>query len=201
MMRSRLRARRWLSLSLCAAAAACGCQSWNGSRAVTTDAVRAAAPDDKPAEKPKDVFDDENGVLNQIRLPKFKDPFAPPTPEPPADSFTLRPEGLVPEKAPKPGSAEAELAGARELFRRGDYAHAEAVFSSIADNTHNSVVLAEEARYYEAECLRLQQRYPRAADVYSDLLNKFPQTAYRDQAVRRLFDIANYWLEETRQEM
>jgi len=161
---------------------------------------RAAAPDDRPA-KPADAFDDENGLLNKIKLPKWRDPFAPATPEPPADSFTLRPEGLVPDKAPKAGSAEAELAGARELFRRGDYAHAEAVFNRIADNTHNSVALAEEARYYEAECLRLQSRYPKAADVYSDLLNKFPQTSYREQAVQHLFDIANYWLDETREEM
>jgi TolA-binding protein len=200
MLRIRLRLRRWLPLGLCAVVLS-GCQSWGGPRAAGPDAVRAAPPDAQPSSKPADVFDDEGGLLNQLHWPHFTDPFAPPTPAPPADSFTLRPEGIVQDRIPKEGTAEADLLGARELFRRGDYSHAESLFARIADNTHNTVAVAEEARYYEAECLRLQGRYPRAADVYSDLLNKFPQTAYREQAVQRLFDIANYWLDDTRQEM
>ena len=55
--------------------------------------------------------------------------------------------------------------------------------------------------FYEAECLRLQGMYPRAADTYNDLLTKFANTPYRDQAVQHMFDIANYWLDDTRKEM
>src|SRR5207245_1753561 len=59
----------------------------------------------------------------------------------------------------------------------------------------------QEALYYRGECYRLEGRYPKAADVYVDLLNKFPHTQYHDQATQHMFDIANYWLNDTRQEM
>jgi len=124
----------------------------------------------------------------------------PAVPPPPADSLVLRPEGLVPDKAPANGP-EADLAGARELFRREEYSKAEGLFQRIADNNKSPVTIAQEARYYQAECLRLQGEYPRAADVYNDLLNKFPSTPYREQAVQHMFDIANYWLNDTREEM
>jgi outer membrane protein assembly factor BamD (BamD/ComL family) len=55
--------------------------------------------------------------------------------------------------------------------------------------------------YYRAESLRLDRQYPKAVDVYADLLQKFPQTAYREQAVQHMYDIANYWLDDTRAEM
>ena len=55
--------------------------------------------------------------------------------------------------------------------------------------------------YYRGECLRLTGHYPRAADVYSGLLNKFPNSPYREQCVQHMFDIANFWLDDTRTEM
>jgi outer membrane protein assembly factor BamD (BamD/ComL family) len=127
--------------------------------------------------------------------------FFKPNVPPPGDSFVLRAEGLEADKTPTPGSPEADLAGARELFRQGDYANAEALYSRLAENSHIAPAIAEEARYYEAECLRLEGRYPRAADTYADLLNKFPQSAFREQAIQHMFDIANYWLVETREDM
>src|SRR5262249_22989356 len=102
---------------------------------------------------------------------------------------------------PQKGSAEAQLAGARELFRRGEYAPAEGLYRRIADNQKNPAAIVEEARYYQAECLRLDGSYPKAADVYNDLLTKFPHTTYREQATQHMFDIANYWLDDTREEM
>src|SRR5262245_19002542 len=75
------------------------------------------------------------------------------------------------------------------------------MYHKIADNTKNSVLVAEEARYYEAECLRYQERYPKAADTDAKLLLDFPSGAHRDQACQRMFDIANYWLEDTRVQM
>jgi outer membrane protein assembly factor BamD (BamD/ComL family) len=129
------------------------------------------------------------------------DPFAAKsTPPPASESFTLRPEGLVADKAPKEG-AESDLAGARELFRAGDFAAAEPAFRKIAENTKNPVNVAEEARFYEAECLRNQLKYPKAADTYADCVTKFPQGAHREQALQRMYDIANYWLDDTRAEM
>src|SRR5262249_42976598 len=92
-------------------------------------------------------------------------------------------------------------AGAHELYRGGDFATAERIFHRIADNTKNNPQLAEEARYYEAECLRRQERYPKAADTFNKMLLDFPSGAFREQAVQRMFDIANYWLEDTRGEI
>jgi tetratricopeptide (TPR) repeat protein len=94
-----------------------------------------------------------------------------------------------------------ELQAAQDLFRRGDYARAQKLFHKVADNKKNAPTVAEEARYYEAECLRLQQEYPKAADTYNQLLNEFNMGTHREQAMERQFEIANYWLEDTRAEI
>jgi outer membrane protein assembly factor BamD (BamD/ComL family) len=127
--------------------------------------------------------------------------FAPPkAPPPPVESVVLRPDGLVPDKKPAT-EAETKLAGARDLFRREEYSKAEALYHHLAENKKNPSAVVQEALYYEAECLRLQGHFPKAADTYVDLLNKFPQNPYREQAVQHMFDIANYWLDDTRAEM
>ena len=126
---------------------------------------------------------------------------APKPPPPPVDSFVVRPDGLVPEKVPETGTAEARLAGARDLYRRGEYTQAQALYHSVAQDGKAGPPAIQEGLFYEAECLRMQGIYPRAADTYNDLLNKFATTPYRDQAVQHMFDIANYWLDDTRQEM
>ncbi|HET6572908.1 MAG TPA: hypothetical protein VFG68_04845, partial [Fimbriiglobus sp.] len=50
--------------------------------------------------------------------------------------------------------AEAKMARAEALFNNGDFRTAQDVFADVADNTYNPVLLAEKARYLEAECLR-----------------------------------------------
>lgn len=96
---------------------------------------------------------------------------------------------------------EAGLSQARELFRKEEYSRAETIFERLSENKHVTPQIVQEALYHQAECLRLQGHYPRAADLYSRLLKEFPQTFYRDQAIQRMFDIANYWLDDTREEM
>ncbi|MBL8796233.1 MAG: tetratricopeptide repeat protein, partial [Planctomycetia bacterium] len=118
-----------------------------------------------------------------------------------AETMVLRDGQLVPESAPTEGSPSDELAGAAELYRRGEYEQAEKIYRKVAENTKNSVSVAEEARFYEAECMRRQERYPRACDTYHKVLLDFPSGTYREQAVQRMYDIANYWLEDTRAEM
>jgi outer membrane protein assembly factor BamD (BamD/ComL family) len=95
----------------------------------------------------------------------------------------------------------AELNAAQEIYRSGDLEKAEAAFHKVADNTRNSPLIAEEARFYEAECLYKKDKLPKACDTYHKMLVDFPSGAYRDQAVRRMFDIANFWLDDTRTEM
>ncbi len=127
---------------------------------------------------------------------------------PPADSLVLRGESLVPEKSNillvdakgKP-TADARMIAAREAFRQENYARAEDMFYDVADDKNTSATLAAEAIFYRAECLRLQGHYPKAADLYVDLMNKFHHNPYREQAIQHMFEIANYWLEDTREEM
>jgi len=113
----------------------------------------------------------------------------------------LRGDKLEADPLTKSGKAAAELAGAEDLYRKGDYATAEKIFHAIADNTKNTPQVAEEARFYEAECLRRQKKYPKAADVYHKMLLDFPSGAFREQGVEHMFEIANYWLEDSRKEM
>lgn len=124
-----------------------------------------------------------------------------PVPPAPADSMVLRGDKLETDAFPADGTAAADLAGAHELFRQGEYAKAEKIFHKLADNKKNSTQLAEEARYYEAESLRFQKCYPKAADTYNKMLNDFPGGVHREQAVQHMFEIANFWLEDTRAEM
>ncbi|HEY1375654.1 MAG TPA: outer membrane protein assembly factor BamD [Gemmataceae bacterium] len=99
------------------------------------------------------------------------------------------------------GRGAEDLNAAHEVYRAGNYAAAEKAFRKVADNTRNSPLIAEEARFYEAECLYKQDKLPKACDTYHKMLNDFPSGAFRDQACRRMFDIANYWLDDTRTEM
>jgi TolA-binding protein len=131
------------------------------------------------------------------QLSPFKPP---PTPPGPVDSLVLRPDRLE-EVKPAAATNSAELDGAKELFRQKEYEKAERVFHRIAEKTKDNAALAEEARFWEAESLYLQQRYPKAADTYIRMLTDFGSGTHRQQAVQRLFDISNYWLEDTRTEM
>ena len=125
----------------------------------------------------------------------------PKPPPPPVDSFVVRPDGLTAEKVPEAGTSEARLAGARDLYRRAEYAKAEELYHAVANDAKAGPTNIQEGLFYEAECLRMQGSYPRTADTYNDLLNKYATTPYRDQAVQHMFDIANYWLDDTRKDM
>jgi outer membrane protein assembly factor BamD (BamD/ComL family) len=127
-----------------------------------------------------------------------------PAPPGPVDDLVLRDGKLETDPgvaAQQASKTAAELGGAKELFRRGEYVQAQKVFHRIANDTKNTTQVAEEATYYEGESLRLQGKYPKAGDTYSKLLKDFPSGQFRDQANQRLFDIANYWLDDTRGEM
>lgn len=126
---------------------------------------------------------------------------ATPAPPPPADNLILVGDRLEPDTKAVEAKGAAELAGAHVLYRDGKFSEAETVFHRVAENTKNAPPIAEEARYYEAECLRRQARYPKASDTYARMLNDFPSGAYREQAVQHMFEIANYWLDDTRKEM
>jgi outer membrane protein assembly factor BamD (BamD/ComL family) len=122
---------------------------------------------------------------------------------PAQETFTLGADGLVSDKpsAAIPAGVAARLAEARDLYRRDEFDRAHSIFARIADNDKNPPAAVQEAMYYRAECLRKTGHYPKAADVYAALLNKFPNTAYREQCVQQMYTIANYWLDDTRDQM
>jgi TolA-binding protein len=114
-------------------------------------------------------------------------------------------EGMVlrggePEREilPAAGSAGAELEGAKRLYRDTKYAEAEPIFGKLAGNPKNIVQVVEEALFYQADCARLQGRYPYAAELYKKLLDAYPSGKHAQRCRERLFDIANYWLDDTR---
>lgn len=128
--------------------------------------------------------------------------------EPEADggeNLILRPDGLAIEKsAPStayPDDVQSKLTKARDLFRNQEYAKAEDLFSAVADSDRNPPLAIQEGMYYKAECLRLQGYFPKAADTYVGLMNKFPGTPYREQCCQHVFDVANQWLDDVRAEM
>lgn len=125
----------------------------------------------------------------------------PPPPSGPVDSLVLRGDRLELETPPAQVSGDYTLAGAYELYRRGEYDHAERVFHHIAENKKLPPTVAEEARFYEAECLRRQGHYPKAADTYARMLTDFHTGQYREQALQHMFEIANFWLDDTRAEI
>ena len=122
------------------------------------------------------------------------------SPPPPSDSAVIRAGHVVADTPVDPKVAD-DLAAAEELYRTEDYAKAQKLFHRIAENTHNPPLIAERARYYEAECLRLQGYYPKAVDTYHRMVKDFPTGVYREQAAVRMLDVANYWLDDTRAQM
>jgi outer membrane protein assembly factor BamD (BamD/ComL family) len=97
--------------------------------------------------------------------------------------------------------ADTKMAEAKQLFTDGQYAKAHDVFKQLADNTGNNAVLAEEARFLQAETRRLRGHYPDAVDVYHRLLMDFPTGAHRREACARTFEISDYWLDDFRDEL
>ena len=93
------------------------------------------------------------------------------------------------------------MAEAEEAFSAENYKKAEKLFGKVADDTANPALVAEKARFHEAECQRLRKDYPDAMGTYNKLLKDFQYGVYRERAVGRVFEIADYWLEDTRAQM
>jgi TolA-binding protein len=93
------------------------------------------------------------------------------------------------------------LAAAEDAYRQDEFAKAEKMFEEIADDTKNRPEVAERARFYQAECLRRQDYFPKAVDTYNKLLIDFPAGLYREQTVGQMYLIAGEWLKPVRDEI
>ncbi|MCS7166839.1 MAG: tetratricopeptide repeat protein [Gemmatales bacterium] len=107
------------------------------------------------------------------------------------------------EPPPPPGTLAGDLASARVLFQRGQYDDAEKVFSWIADRAEREKEpgIFEEALYWLGEAQFAQRKFPAARSTYKRLLDKFPNSRYRSDVIRREVEIAENWLEDTREEL
>ena len=99
---------------------------------------------------------------------------------------------------------------AQSIYERGGYADAAKLFADVArqrnpkkfslfrrSNKERPVYdpVREEAVFYLAECEFMQKRLVKANDQYKLLVKDFPQSRYLDESTRRMFDIAQRWLE------
>ena len=121
-------------------------------------------------------------------------------PEGPADSLVLREGGLERDKGPD-SAVHAELESAKRLYQEKEYSKAEAIFAKIAKNTKNPLPVADDALYYQGACQYYQSNYRTAEGTLRKYLKEFRTGAHAEEANRRLFDIANYWLDDTRKLM
>jgi tetratricopeptide (TPR) repeat protein len=112
-----------------------------------------------------------------------------------------RAQDAPPVKDGLPEAIANGMGEARDLFRRGKYEEAAKRFHQYENELKYPVAVSQECFFGEAECYRLLKEYPRAADVYSELLKRFSETLYREQVLQHLFEIAFYWLEDTKAEM
>jgi outer membrane protein assembly factor BamD (BamD/ComL family) len=77
-------------------------------------------------------------------------------------------------------------------FRGEKFDDAADNYKAAAAGWPNST-LAQDALYKYAESLFFADRYPAANNAYEDLLKKFPNSRYLDNAITRQFAIARYW--------
>lgn len=84
-----------------------------------------------------------------------------------------------------------------EHFRQELYGKAGREFHAIA-KAYKDTPLEEDALFMEAECYFKLERLPKAQDKYTELMTRYPTTRYMPQAVQRTYDIAFFWLEDSR---
>ena len=97
--------------------------------------------------------------------------------------------------------ARVDLEAAKRLYQEKQYVKAEAMFDVIAKAKKLRLDTLEDAQFYKAECERLQGNYRDARDNFRVYVQSFPYGKYASLANERMFDIANYWLNATREEM
>lgn len=124
-------------------------------------------------------------------------------PPPPEGEVVYRADQWSPESPLQPGTLAGDCASAKVLFQRGNYADAEAVFAWLAKRAEKekNLEVLEECLYYQAECLYQERHYPKSRDVFARLLQLYPSSRFRADAVNRQFEIAQFWLQDTKDEM
>jgi outer membrane assembly lipoprotein YfiO len=125
-----------------------------------------------------------------------------PLPPPPQETV-LRAGQWDARDALTPGTLAGDCASAKLLMQQNQWKDAEKWFSWLGKKAEKqkNTEIHEECIFNEAECLFAQGYYPKARDMYAKLVKTYPTTRYRREAIERQSYIAEYWLEDTRQEM
>ncbi len=104
-------------------------------------------------------------------------------------------------KSPGPGTPEGDLHIAETLYRQEQFAEAEQAFEEVAELHADTPEVHERAMFMRAEACFQQGKFARARDCYEELVEKYPGGKYVEPALRRLFAIADVWLDEAREEI
>jgi outer membrane protein assembly factor BamD (BamD/ComL family) len=78
------------------------------------------------------------------------------------------------------------------LYEQKRFSEAAAKFKSAAGRWPDST-LEEDAMFMQAECLFFADKYPKADDVFANLLKKYDNSRHLDKIMVREFAIARYW--------
>jgi len=119
----------------------------------------------------------------------------------PSDSMVLRGQGLERNRGAIDPALEAELDAGHRNFLDKDFAKAEKRFAKILEGKKLPVNVAEEALFYEGECQFQAKNYRAAEPTFRKHLKNYRNGQHAQQSIQRLFQIADYWLEDTRVEM
>ena len=87
-----------------------------------------------------------------------------------------------------------DLEQAKQLFDNGDYAASAKQYKKVAKK-YKDTSEGEEAQFQVAESWYALKRYPRAQDGYDQLFADYPSTRYVQPATKRLYAIAQHWLD------
>jgi outer membrane protein assembly factor BamD (BamD/ComL family) len=135
-----------------------------------------------------------------LELP-FKNPLAK-TPElgaGPVDSLVLRGGDLERDRPQIDPELQTKLEGAHALRLKEQYSKAGNAYHYIATIKKIPLPVLEESLFWEAETYYLSGNYRAAEPLFKKLLGtEFRYGRFQDQAAKRLFEIADYWLEPTR---
>jgi len=93
-----------------------------------------------------------------------------------------------------PAEGLADFDKAKKRLDSGDVKGGEKALNKVAKNFKDSPV-AEDSLFLVAESQFKRERYPAAQDSYDELLEQFPSTQYLDRVTKRLFTIAQIWLQ------